>query len=38
MALWRDPVQYRRTEEWRAKNNFGIFVVILTIVLLVIFA
>lgn len=29
--------EYRQTPEWRAKNGFGIYVVILTIVLLVIF-
>lgn len=29
--------RYRRTPEWKAKNNFGIYYVVLTIVLLCIF-
>lgn len=28
---------YRQTEEWQDKNNFSIYVVVLTIVLLVLF-
>jgi hypothetical protein len=30
--------QYRETNEWRAKNNFGIYWVILAIILLAVFA
>jgi len=29
--------RYRQTDEWRAKNNFGIYIVILTALLLAIF-
>lgn len=30
--------RYRQTDEWRRKNNFGIYWVVLTMVLLVLFA
>lgn len=30
--------RYRQTDEWKAKNNFRIYVVVLTIVLLALFA
>jgi len=29
--------KYRRTDKWKAKNNFGIYVIILTFVLLALF-
>lgn len=32
-----DMQMYRQTDQWKAKNNFRIYVVVLTIVLLVLF-
>lgn len=29
--------RYRQTDEWKAKNNFGIYVVVLAIVLIALF-
>lgn len=35
---WRDPYEYRQTQQFKAKNNTGIYVIVLTIILLAIFA
>lgn len=35
---WRDPYEYRQTQQFKNKNNFGIYVILLTMALLIIFA